>query len=333
MPNLQIAPKLAIVNSENQFPLTFHTKQADGSFRASTTVSNTADRIVLGGFAQLTKSALISAVGAKGVAPVLHQQRITIAPIADVAAAVGGQATILIQLKSNNLQSEFEGPYASYKRGVPLLVEVRAGETAQSLAQQIKDNIDRNTETAQQFITASEVITEMGDTDNNATTPDAPTGSYSVIISTSYEGVEISTKVEPDNTFKGKVTITSAVEVQGYEGRGSYRQLSAVRLQTPARVYPFSGDTEELPVKGDRYSSYLVTFHVDRPDLAGGATINQSVGGDFQLHLFINETRAAGLITNLTGWLNTNAPTKLQYTATTAAAALAQPEATSTTIA
>jgi hypothetical protein len=75
-----------------------------------------------------------------------------------------------------------------------------------------------------------------------------------------------------------------------FEGIGTYNKLKPKRTQTPANVYPYSGNEDSFPVKGAKYTSIYVKKRIARPDLGGGVVVNQESAMTAEFLVYVNES-------------------------------------------
>lgn len=251
----------------------------------------------IAGFVDLEGADITSVVGSKGVTGAYQVSTITFSALTPVA---GEEVTVYLDFQSSNLAGEFTSNQSDYKRKKAFTIVIATGETVTTLAAKLVAQINAITDAGwANWITATSAAGVV------------------TLTSTSYE-------VTFTATFETDAVLTSAFATTtvGYEGRNTYTQLKALRIPTGERF----GETfksNQVPIAGAKYSSYLITKTVSRPDLAGqGGTLNDVPSGSFQYLIYVNETLTA-YIANLTYWLNANAPNRTMYTATTAAAAVA----------
>lgn len=343
--SFQLGPQTIVINDPAQVPVLFFAKLASGNWNlvetdddfetsvpfdnlvaspdtqaaegdttdealpASTATAELvaqADIMRIQGFGDFEGASISEVIGTKGCAEQKQVATITFAG-SGYTGLVGSEVTVAIKFASTNLEGEFATHLSDYKRTKFFTLTIASGETATTLAAKLVAEINHLNEGGfLQFVTA--------------------TSSAGVVTITGKVG-----SVSWASTFSGSATGTAAltaveaVTTVAHEGRNTYEILKNIRLQTSGSVYPHALDqvAMQLPVKGAKYSSYLITKTVSRPDLTGNGGLNSSVGtATFQYLLFINETTCAAVISNITKWLNANAPVRKMYTATTAAAIL-----------
>jgi hypothetical protein len=263
-----------------------------------------ADLLRILGFADLTAADVVEVIGSKGIFGQKQQATLTFT-ISSVV--VGQEVTVDLEFRSDNNEGEFASHLSDYKRKKAFTLTVRAGETATSLASRLVSEINSIIDSGwAAWITA--------------------TSSSGVVTLVSGKAtVQFSASVHGSAITAGNVAGAFAVTVDGYGGRNTYDQLKGLRLDTVAGHYAESKLTDQVPLKGAKYSSYLIKKKVSRPDLAGFTHINDKPQGEFELQIFVNEANAA-YISDLTSWLNANVAKRTMYGATTAAHALANPE-------
>jgi len=77
-----------------------------------------------------------------------------------------------------------------------------------------------------------------------------------------------------------------------FEGRNTYRQVQNYKIETPANMYPYSGNEGTFPIKGSLYTSIYVKKRIARPDLGGGIVVNQEASQTAEFLIFVRETEA-----------------------------------------
>lgn len=304
MANFQLGAKVVIVNNEEDFPLVSYTKQADGALKKDENFSSDADRIALLGYGEFDKGKVFKLIRGKGVAGQVQKGTIT---FGGASLEAGDEITVKIKAKSENLEQEFERPDGTYVREQAYQLIVKAGDDADALAARLKAAIDQDAESGRNLIDVS-VADEVVSYDGKG------------------NGLSYDVTAEGAKIQSGGITVTHAITQEAFEGRNTWLQLNRLRLETPARVYPYSMDTKELPIKGHKYTSFLFSKSVERPDLQGSSMVNQRVGGEFQYEIYVNETNCAQLISDLTDWAEKWVEEVIKYDADTPAEALAEPE-------
>lgn len=295
-----------MLNAASENPLAFHKKNANGAYVKQAGFDAAAERLVITGFGQLDKEKISVARGAKGVTPQKQESLVNFSA-SDIAAAVGGELVVKFKVKSFNLESEFAQWNAEYKDHKTYVLPVAAGDTAETLAEKLKHSIDQEHQDPYTGLLVTGAVAEVG-----------TTGTFNLPVSAIRSGFEFELIIEHDAKTKGKVSASFSTQKKAYEGRGSYRQLNILRLQTPGRMQPYSFEQKDLPIEGDLYSNYIITFNVERPDLHGSAVANGQVAGTFQLEVYVNESRCAAWVTDFTKWLNANVAERHMHKADTA---------------
>lgn len=323
MANLEKGAKQLVLNAADAHPLAFHKKNAAGAYVKQAGFDATAERLVIEGFGQLEKGKATVARGAKGVAAQKQESRVNVAALA--VGAVGGELTIKFKIKSFNLEAELMNWNSEYKDFKSYVIPIVSGDTNQTIAQKLKHSIDQENQDPYTSLLTAGTIYENG---SELAMP-APDGTFNLPVLAARAGFEFELIVEHDAQTQGDVSVTMTTQKKAYEGRGSYRQMNILRLQTPGRMEPYSFEQEELPVKGAKYSNYVVTFTVDRPDLNGGDVHGGKVSGTYQLEVYANEASCAAWIVDFTKWLNANVAERHMHKADTADEVLAGDAVTS----
>lgn len=295
-----------MLNAAAENPLAFHKKNANGAYVRQAGFDAAAERLVITGFGQLDKEKISVARGTKGVAPQKQESVVNFADSA-IASAVGGELVVKFKIKSFNLESEFAQWNGEYKEHKTYVLPVIAGDTSETLAQKLKHSIDQEHQDPYTGLLVAGAVSENG-----------TTGTFNLPVSGIRKGFEFELIVEHDSKTAGNISVSMSNTKEAYEGRGSYRQLNILRLQTPGRMQPYNFEQKDLPIEGDLYSHYIVTFNVERPDLHGSAVANGQVAGTFQLELYVNESRCAAWVTDFTKWLNANVAERHMHKADTA---------------
>jgi hypothetical protein len=311
--NLQIAPKLRIVNSPDQFALARLSEKANGAFEPIVVTGVSAedavstDLLKIFGFADLQKGNVTFASKSLSVPSQLQKSTLTIT----VPSVVNKKEfTVRIVVKTRNLEHEFarfDGKNQK-ERFYPLVL--KTGDTAATVAARIAEIIQYDEFTdAYKYVTVSK----------NA----------GVVTFESIDpGWDFVLTVEGDAVEDGNVVAVVAVTAKSFEGRNNYRQLNNYRLQSEARTRPyavgaFGAGNEELPVKGATYTQFIVKWNVKRDDLSGDSTINSGpVSSEAAIELFMQNGTMEAEKTILLDWLKANAKKVEEYNATTANAAI-----------
>lgn len=258
-----------------------------------------ADLLRILGFADFTTADTIKVVGSKGILP---QAEVATVAFTLGTPVAGDELTLEVRLVDAGFRGEFATHLSDQIRIKRFSVVIAAGETATTLADKIAAQL------------ASEV----------------ESGVYYPLTGSAAAGTLTLTSTDARVTFTAKLSsdspayasIVFAVTTPGYEGRNVYTQMIGIRSE--AGVYPYmEGRVQgQYPIKGAKYSQYIITKRVTRPDLAGlGGGLNDVPTGDFELVLYVNETLTS-YITDLTAWLNAHVATRVMYTTTTATAAV-----------
>lgn len=260
-----------------------------------------ADLLRITGFADLIGSEIIDVVGAKGVA---GAKQVSTATFTALTATAGLEVVVNINFKSADLRGEFASHLSDYKRKKSFVLVVKSTDTVTTLGQRLTAQINSIVESGwQSWVTA---------TDGAAGVVNLTSSDNDITFTVDFIGTTV------------PVTGAFATSVAGYEGRNTYEQLKDLRLETVVQPYAESFKTNQLPIKGAKYSSYLIRKRVTRDDLAGlSGGLNQVPTGDFLFEIYVNESTASGFLNNLIWWLNANVVTRTMYTATTAAGAIA----------
>lgn len=270
-----------------------------------------ADMLRITGFGDFLKGEVIRAEGSKGILP---QKQVSSVLFAVSSPVAGTEVTLEVALVGNSFAGELASYSSDYKKLIRKTTVVKAGDTADDIANrfvaQFQSDSYRNGDL---YLTAAK-------------------GATATVVFTA---------VDPRNTFTfkltgsapdaGTVSQTTTVNTPGFPGRNDWNQLSGLRLETVMYPYAEQSNVLQLPIRGAKYSRYVITKTVSRPDLKGlDGTINTVPVGNFQWEIYINEALSQYII-DLTRWLNANVPVRVMYTATTAAAAIAAENPTPTT--
>jgi hypothetical protein len=250
------------------------------------------------GFGDFEGADIVEVLGAKGVAGVKQVSTLTLSAL---TATAGTELIVDIEFASADLRGEFASHLSDYKRKKSFVVPILAGDTVTTVAARLVADI-------QGIIDA---------------------GWAAWITASSAAGVVTITSTDAEITFKittrgtAVVTAAFATTTAGYEGRNTYEQLKALRLETVNCAYGEEFKTKQVPQKGAKYSSYIIKKTVSRPDLVGlTGALGSIPSGVHEFEIYINEATAASVITELTKWLNANVAKRTMYTSTTAAGVL-----------
>ncbi len=297
MSNFQLDPKRVVINSPEQHELEYFNLIANGSWEKVTLPDDqpTAKVLVISGFAKLFSNQVTRAIGRKGIASLPQISTLTLTTAFITAIGVGNELTLKLRFRSSNLESEnanWDGRFGR-PRTFPFIINV--GETVTTLATRIRQVLDEDKNLTQMYLSSI-------------------TNSEGVItFATKRGGLELVAFFEETATG-----VTSAIIQPAFGGRGSFEVMKNIRIETPARVYEYSADTAQLPIKGILYSSYELYQTVQRPDLSNASVANGGpISGSYGFELFINQTSCPALIADLTKWINANVAGREMYTATT----------------
>jgi hypothetical protein len=269
-----------------------------------------ADLLKILGFGEFTAASVVKVIGSKGILP---QKQVSTLTFAVSSPTAGQEITVEVTLVDAGFRGEFSSHLSDYQRikrfSVLLTAATTAADVAEDLRKQIQSEVESGVYYPLTATAASEVLT-LSSTDGR---------------------VSFSAKLSQDSA--PSVTLTFATTTVGYPGRNTYEQL--IGLRSEAGVYPYmeSAVSDQYPIKGAKYSQYIITKTVTRDDLPGiGGGINDVPTGKFTFELLINESLTS-YITDFTAWLNANVANRTMYTATTAnAAAAAETPTVATTV-
>lgn len=331
--SFQLGKKLIIINDPSQAPLLFYARlasgtknlvetdddfqgtnpydklsaspdappDAEGSGYSPATVADAeavaqADMLRIVGFADLVGSDIIEVTGSKAVPGVRQVSTINFT----VNAAVPGQELyISLGFRADDLRAEFASHLSDYNRKKEMVFVISPGETATSLATRIKNELNAILDSGwQAWVTATSAAGTLTLTSTDA----------KLTFTAAFSGNAVES---------GNVTAAFAVTTKGYSGRNTYEQVKELRLETIRGMYDESYWSSQIPVKGAKYSSYLIKKTVTRPDLID-ASLNSTPTGTFEFLVYANEQSAAAWITGFTHWLNANVAKRTMYTAITA---------------
>lgn len=345
--SFQLGRKVLVVNDAEQAKLLFYAKVASGvknlietdddyqtttafdklatspdgaadaegtGFSPASTSTNEAvaqaDMLRILGFGDFEGVDIVEAIGAKAVSGQKQSSTLTLT-IPNVV--VGQEVNVSVTFISDDLRGEFASHLSDYKKPKVFTLVVKAGETATTLATRLVAQIQSTIDSGwASWLTASNVagVVTLVSTDAKVT--------FSVAVSGS--------AIDAGNATGVFATVT-----QGFSGRGTWDQLKSVRLETVNGAYVEDFKAKQVPIKGAKYSSYVIKKRVSRPDLKGQAGgINSIPSGDFEFHIYINESLST-YIAALCKWLNANVAKRTMYTATTADAVLDGEDITSAT--
>lgn len=303
MANFQLDPKRVVINSPEQHPLQYFNVKANGAWEPVVVAADqpAADILVISGFAKLFSGQVTKAIGRKGIAALPQISTLTIG--AGFAAAIGTdkEFTLKLQFKSLNLESENANWDGKFGRPRTFPFIVKSGDSVTDIATRIVNVLKLDQNLREVYL--SEISNAAG----------------VITFKTKHGGLELKAYVEETTTA------TFAITQPAFGGRGSYEVMKNVRIETPARIYPYSFDTAEIPVKGQLYSSYEFYQTVQRPDLSNSSVANGGpVAGSYGFEMFINQTTSASVITAITKWLNANVPSRTMWPATTPAGTIGE---------
>ena len=345
MGNFQVGPKVLIVNDPAVAPLRFFARFADGEYNLvetdddfgvaeidlatdpdtqtaeGTTYSPVAPEdgavsvtfaeagmMQITGFGQFEnaasdRNAVQSIVGAKGVPA---QAQVGTLTFTLGTFTPGTTTSIMIKFASSGLIGEFSTWFSDYKKPKYYNIDTITGDTPTTVAARFASIVQQDLDSlAANLITVSAALGVVTIT---------CISEQIYIESVTAEGIDYAT---------GDVGVAWAVTTDWYGGRNTWEQLKALRLQTPASVYPYTQEvvSDQLPLKNATYSSYLITINWSRPDLQGGTVMNEGISGSNQFHIFINESTAADYLAAFIAWFNAGdrvGITELMYTDTVA---------------
>jgi hypothetical protein len=323
MANFQLAPKLYIANTKKDLTLLFFVPAANGYKLQEAIPTDGTRAAAIAGYDQLNivQSGVFNADKIKELRAARAvpgtKNKITVTLGGTLSAGTG---SLKIKFSSVDKPSHLMNYDAQdYSRSERFQIVINAGDTPTAVATLVE----------QQYAALAYKLKLEGFT---------LTRSGAVLtIEAIDETLNLSAELTMDAPGTG-LTVTTAVEAPQYTGRGTYAELKTWRIQndTNTRPYagtgPYDGNSNEQPIEGALYSSFLITQHVERPELTGSSAVNDGpIGGDFQWHLYVNEALAAE-IKDIIAFFEANAPVKAFYPAKTAAAATAAetPETAST---
>jgi len=280
-----------------------------------------ADMMEIVGFGRFEKlssnrNAVQTVTGAKGVPAQAQSSTLTFAEPG--TGTPGLTFTIAIEFEASGLIGEFASWFSDYKKTKYYNIQFIAGDTPTTLALRFKRVVDQDNDSLAASLLDVSVAAGVA-------TLTCKSDQIKFTMS-SVEGTDITS---------ADITVVHAVTVEWYGGRNTWEQIKAMRLQTPASVYPYSQEqiSDQIPLKNAKYSSYLLSMNWIREDLQGGTVMNESIAGSNKFHVFVNEELGANYIIALAAWFNqTSGAVLLQYTSTTAAGVLGG-DATGSTIA
>lgn len=341
---VKLGPKILIVNSAEQAKLLFYAKLASGnqnlveegddfgaaygnlstspdtqtaegtsSYRPVTPTTAQgvaqADLLKILGFGDFVGADIVEAIGSKGIAPVAQVQTVT---FTIDTPTLGEEIVLNVKIIANNLRGEWASYSSDYTQKRTKVIVLTASDTATTVAAKLAVQLNAESETSQAIYTA------------------VPVAGVVTITSADPE-VSFAITAEGSGVDSGSASIAVAETVAPFSGRGWFRQLEGIRLQTVNDAYAETSKTDQIPVNGAKYSRYAIKKRVTRDDLAGlDGTINTVPSGVFEFVLYVNES-LAGYISDLTSWLNANVAKRTMYTATTAAVAAATETPTTAT--
>lgn len=267
-----------------------------------------ADLLRILGFGDFTAADTIKVVGEKGILPVKQVATVTFTVNSPEA---GEEINLEVKLNDAGFRGEFATHLSDYKRVKRFAVLLSASDTATTVAAKIKAQIDSEIESGVYYPLSASAAAEV------------------LTLTSTDARVTFTAKLSSDSAES--VSVAFAVTTPGYEGRNVYSQLIGIRSE--AAVYPYmeAAKQDQFPIDGAKYSKYVFTKRVSRPDLAGLAGgLNSVPTGDFELVLYVNESLTS-YITDLTAWINANVAVRTMFTATSASAAIAGESGTTVT--
>jgi hypothetical protein len=215
----------------------------------------------------------------RGVPSNLHKVTITPANVTITNPQEGDEVVVKVKFKSNNLTMEYAKNSLDHGKTKNLYISLSAGETAESFLEKLDNQIQE------------EILQDGYSKLTSTPTVDGVSGDItSLAIEATEEGVtfEIGT-FEDTYTPSKKAKVSGAAVVQGFEGRGTYRQLRTVRLETAVSNAPFSQNALQLPIEGAVYSALAWEIEVERDHVTGAAAAGANVASTADFELIIKE--------------------------------------------
>jgi hypothetical protein len=314
MANFQVAPKLRVINSADQFVVAKMALKANGAYEAAAGADAPAiiadtDLYKIEGFAELHRGKVRKAVKTLSIAP---QKQAATLTITGSTFTPGKEISVEMIVKSSNLEHEFVQFDGRNQKNRFYNHAVRSGDTLTTIAARVAAAFNMDGENGGNVLVT------------------ATSAAGVVTITPGQPGWTVSFKITGSAIEDGNLIFTFAQTAAAFEGRNVYRQMNVKRLQNPNRTYPYATGhyvaANEVPTEGAVYSSVIVEFEVDRPDLSGPEMQNSGpTKGIFGIELYFKENDAAvvTLRNDLVNWLKSAADLVEEYNATTAAAAVA----------
>jgi hypothetical protein len=302
----QLGKKVLIINDVDQARLLFYAKLASGArtlVETDTTAETVAqaDMLRILGFCDLVGSEIIQAIGAKAVP---YQKQISTITFTLPTVVIGQEINVNIVCESDDLRGEYASHMSDYKKPKVFTLVVKAGETATTLATRLAAQISAVIESGWH----SPVI--------------ATSAAQTVTLTSTDAKVSVTATFSGSAVEAGNATGVFTVTTPAFSGRGLWDQLKSVRLETVNGAYVEDFKAKQVPIRGAKYSCYVIKKNVVRHDLQGtGGGLNSIPSGNFEFEIYINESLSS-YIADITKWLNANVAKRTMYTATTAAGVL-----------
>jgi hypothetical protein len=222
----------------------------------------------------------------RGVPAKLHSVTLVPANVTLAGFAAGDEVTVKVKFKSNNLTMEYAKNSLDHGKTKNFYITLAAGETAASFLAKLDTQIN-------------EEITQDGYSKLTSTKVE----NTGVLTSLKIEATEIGVTFEIgtyEDSYKRstKAAVSGATVVQGFEGRGTYRQLRTVRLETAESNAPYSFNQLELPVEGALYSALAFEIETEVDHVTGNAAAGAKVSATSDFELIILENTANNTFRN-----------------------------------
>jgi hypothetical protein len=331
MANFQLAPKLYIANTKKDLTLLFFTLAAGGFKQATipaddpnTTGTNehtsavaAADLLKIVQSGDFLASNIKEFSAARAVPGTKQVEEVTFAGSSLKAGSIGSLKVTFSSVDKPSHLMNYDA--RDYSRSERFQIVINAGDTPTKVAELVEKQIN-----ALAYKLKLEGFTTVR-------------SGAKLTLTAIDETIRLKAELSMENPDSNLSITTNTVSKQ-YTGRGTHHELKTWRIanDTNSRPYagtgPYDGNSNELPVEGRLYSSFLIKQSVERPDLSGSSMVNDGpIKGDFEWHLYINEELKEE-VQDIVTFFEANATVKNFYPAKTAneATAAETPEADST---
>lgn len=282
MANFQVAPKLRIVNSIEQFVVSQLSKKANGAYEAADGIDEPAktadtDLLRVEGFIDLHRGNVTFGSKSLSVPPQKQVGTLTV-----TATAIDSVQDLSVEMivKTYNLEHEFVRFDGKNQKSRFYNLVVRPGDTASTIADRISTLINLDSSNNGYVFVTTTVAADV------------------ITVNTKEPGWEVSFKVTGASVDNASVTAVFAETTPAYEGRYVYRDMNVKRLQNPNRSYAYAAGhyvaANEVPSPGNTYTLVTAKFSVERTDLSGPSMQNDGpVKGTYEVEAYFKDGDAA----------------------------------------